>query len=247
VILRLENASKRFRRQGRDCLALDNVSLEVDRGQMVGIFGPSRAGKTTLLRISAGLLRQDGGSVLFDGERLDAMSRRSWKHFRRCEVGCIWSDPQIRDGFSVLENVAFPLLAARHDHAVAKRRAREALAACGAEHCVGMATRELSDGELQRVAIARALAIEPRLLLADAPASRLSPAEQEQIMELLASFAQDAKGAVLVADANPELLLRAAPILYLRDGELINPSSSEQGGGKVYDLSKRLGRAASDA
>jgi ABC-type lipoprotein export system ATPase subunit len=217
---------------------------------MVGVFGPSRAGKTTLLRIVAGLLRPDTGGVFFDGERLDRMSRSEWRHFRRFEVGCVWADAKLREGFSVLENVAFPLLAAHRDQRVAKRRAHEALAACGAEHCVGMALDDLSDGESERLAIARALVIEPRLLLADAPASRLSPVEQEQIMALLASFASEANGAVLVAHSNAELLLRADPLLYLRDGELINPDQDgpkASDGARVYQLDLPSRRAAGDA
>jgi putative ABC transport system ATP-binding protein len=246
VILRLEDVSKRYLRSQGDRVALDQVSLELERGQIAGIFGPSGAGKTTLLRIAAGLLPPDSGSVYYDGERIDEMSRSELIRFRRREVACVWADSELRDGFGVLENVALPLLVDRRDGRAAERRAREALVVCDAEHCVGMELDELSDGERQRVAVARALVNEPRLLLADGPVSRLSSAEQAQIMGLLASLARDAKVAVLVADSDAETLLRADPILYLRDGRLIAPASrGEQG--KVYPFPHASPRAAADA
>jgi ABC-type lipoprotein export system ATPase subunit len=110
-----------------------------------------------------------------------------------------------------------------------------------------MELRELSDGERQRVDIARALITEPRLLLADGPASKLSLVEQEQIMVLLSSLAREARVAVLIADSNAEALLRADPILYLRDGKLVNPEPISERG-RVYRFpSSESRRSAADA
>jgi ABC-type lipoprotein export system ATPase subunit len=106
---------------------------------------------------------------------------------------------------------------------------------------------KLSDGERQRVAIARALVTEPRLLLADGPASRLSPVEQEAIMLLLGSLAREAKVAVLIADSNAEALLRADPILYLADGTLVNPEPRSEQGRIVRFPAGGSRRAAADA
>jgi putative ABC transport system ATP-binding protein len=248
VILRLEQICKRYPRAGGGGkLALDRVSLEVDRGQVTGIFGPSGSGKTTLLRIAAGLQTPDSGTVTYNGERIDEMSPAERTRFRRREIACVWAAAPWQERLSVLDHVALPLLVDRRDHRSAERRAREALLVCEAEQCAGMELHELSDGERQRVAIARALVSEPRLLLADGPASSLSLVEQEGIMVLLSSLASEAKVAVLITDSDAEALLRADPILYLCDGRLVNPEPASERG-RIYRFPpERSRRTAADA
>lgn len=246
-MLRLERISKRYSRPDGTRVALDGVSLELNRGQIVGIFGPSGSGKTTLLRIAAGLQRPDSGTVTYNGERLDRMSAGERTRFRRREIACVWASQSSQERLSVADHVAMPLLVDRCGRRSAERRVREALLACEAEQCLGMELRELSDGERQRVAIARAIVSEPRLLLADGPASNLSLIEQERIMVLLLALARQARVAVLITDSDAETLLRADPILYLRDGKLIDPEPMSELG-KVYRF-PRVGsrRAAADA
>jgi putative ABC transport system ATP-binding protein len=246
-MLRLENVSKRYSRPDGDRVALDNLSLQLERGTIMGIFGPSGSGKTTLLRIAAGLRRPDRGIVTYDGERLDQMSGAERTRFRRREIACVWTSRSWQEKLSVRDHVAMPLLVDHCGRRSAERRTREALLACEAEHCVDMKLGELSDGERQRVAIARALIAEPRLLLADGPASNLSLVEQEGIMVLLSSLAREARVAVLITDSNAEALLRADPILYLRDGKLVNPEPMSELG-RVYRLpSGGSRRSAADA
>lgn len=248
MILGLEGICKRYQRPGGGWkVALDRVSLELDRGQIVGIFGPSGSGKTTLLRIAAGLQSPDSGTVLYNGERLDEISADERTRFRRREIACVWAAQSWQERLSVLDHVAVPLLVDRRDHRFAERRAREALLVCEAEQCLGMELHELSDGECQRVSIARALVTEPRLLLADGPASSLSLVEQEEIMVLLASLAREAKVAVLITDSDAEALLRADPILYLCDGKLVDPEPASERGRVIRFQPAPSRRAASDA
>jgi putative ABC transport system ATP-binding protein len=246
MLLRVERVTKHYPRPTGDKIALDDVSLAVDRGQILGIFGPSGSGKSTLLRIAAGLLRPDSGSVIYNGERLDAMSSAERSRFRRREIACIWSGAVIPDGLSVVDHVAVPLLVDSRDHRAAERRAREALLACEVEQCSDLQMEDLSDGERERASIARALATEPRLLLADGPASRLSLIEQEQIMALLASLAEDAKVAVLVTDSNADPLLRCDPVLYLNEGKFANAAPPAQLG-RVYPFPAKPAQSAADA
>jgi putative ABC transport system ATP-binding protein len=242
--LRLERISKRY--PGAERPALDAVSLELSRGQMIGIYGHSGAGKTTLLRIAAGLLAPDSGSVSYNGVRLGEMSASERVRHRRREIACVWAAQSWQERLGVLEHVALPLLVDRRDHRSAERRAREALLACEAEQCVGMACEELSDGQRERVAIARALVSEPRLLIADGPASRLSRIEGEAIMALLGSVAREAGTAVLVADSDAEALLGAEEILYLHDGRLVNPEERRELA-RLYRLPSAVSRRAATA
>lgn len=235
VILRFEEVCKSYQRRGGSKIALDHVSFELERGQIMGIFGPSGAGKTTMLRIAAGLEAPDGGIVTYKDERLDEMSTAQHRRYRRREVGCIWAGQPWVPALSVCEHVELPLLIDGAEKEVAERRALKFLLACEADECADLAPEELSDGERQRVAIARALITEPHLLLVDGAVSGLSIVEQEQIMELLAALAHQAKVAVLVADTNAGQLLRVDPIIYMRDGKLIGAEPPDERG-KLYTL-----------
>jgi ABC-type lipoprotein export system ATPase subunit len=270
MILSLDRISKRYDGPRGPRVALADVTLDVQRGQMVGVFGPSGSGKTTLLRIAAGLQAPDGGMVRYGGEPLWGLPAAERTRLRRREIACVWAqDEHVR--LSALDHVAVPLLVDGRDRRGAHRRAREALLACEAEHCAEAELHQLSDGERQRVQIARALAIEPRLLLADGPASSLSLVEQEAIMALLGALAREARVAVLIADSDAEALIGADPIHYLNAGRLAGASGGGGGAGegrlagasggdagvggrlaggergRVYPFPERSRRAAADA
>jgi putative ABC transport system ATP-binding protein len=245
--LSLERVSKRFERKGAPGkLALDDVSLDLERGQILGVYGPRGAGKTTLLQIAVGLQAPDSGTVSYDGRPLHELPAGELLRLRRREIACVWPAQSAQAGLEVLEHVAMPLLVDGHDHRGAARRARQALTACEAEQCAGMMLEELSDGERQCVEIARAIVIEPRLLLADGPARNLSFIEQEAIMVLLQALAYEANVAVLVTDSEATALIRADPLLYLNDGRLVNAPTPAKGG-KVYEFPGRSRQAAADA
>lgn len=246
VILRFEQVCKSFRRREGSKLALDRVSFELERGQIIGIFGPSGAGKTTLLRVAAGLEAPDSGSVTYNDERLDEMSTAQRRRYRRRDVGCVWAGQPWMPGLSVCEHVELPLLIDGCENRTVDRLARKFLLACEADECADLMPDELSDGERRRAAIARALIIEPRLLLVDGAVSGLSIVEQEQIMELLAALAHEAKVAVLVADTNADQLLRVDPIVYMRDGKLIGAEPPDERG-KLYTLPTPACPSAADA
>jgi ABC-type lipoprotein export system ATPase subunit len=235
VILRFEQVCRSYQRRGGSKIGLDQVSFELEGGQIMGIFGPSGAGKTTLLQVAAGLETPDSGIVTYKDERLDEMSTAQHRRYRRREVGCVWAGQPWVPGLSVCEHVELPLLIDGCESRVAGRLARKFLLACEADECADRTPEELSDGERQRVAIARALITEPRLLLVDGAVSGLSIIEQEQIMELLAELADKANVAVLVADTNAVQLLRVKPIIYMRDGKLIGTEPPNERG-KLYKL-----------
>jgi putative ABC transport system ATP-binding protein len=242
VVLRLEDICKRYtHRSSEERVALEGVNLTVDRGQMVGLFGPTGSGKTTLVRIAAGLLKPDGGTVFYRDRRVGEMSSRERMLLRRREIGCVWAGQAAPQGLSVLEHVAMPLLVDGRDHHAAERQAHETLLACEADQYAGLAVAELSGGERQRVALARALVSEPRLLLADAGISGLSLVERETVIRLMRSLARDAKVAVLITDSSAAALIGADPVLYLRDGQLVNPAPTAEHG-QVLPFPPRVAR-----
>jgi putative ABC transport system ATP-binding protein len=234
MILRLDQVSKSYMRGGQSRLALDSVSLELHPGELIGVFGISGSGKTTLIRVAAGLETPDSGFVSYKGERLDRMSAKQQRRYRRREVGCVWGAQPWEHGLSVLEYVALPLLIDGCDYRTAERTARKFLLACEAEQCLGSDPQRLSDGERQRVEIARALVIEPRMILMDGALSHLALMEQEGIMLLLKSMAREARVAVLVTDSGAGAMLGADSIRYLSDGKLAGEDAAASMGEVVW-------------
>lgn len=222
AILELEHVSKRYARRPTATVALEDVSIELDRGEVMGVFGPVGSGKTTLLRVAAGLEPADAGHVLFDGEPLDLMSPRRRSRYLRREVGCAWAAEEWSPGLTAIEHVALPLLVDHCDRRSAERRARRAMAACGVDGYEDAEPAELSDGERQLVAVARAMVIEPKLLLLDGMAAGLSLLEQDTLAALLASLADELGTAVLATAREAAALPRTTPLLYIRSGRLIN-------------------------
>lgn len=245
TLLSLREVCKRYSVPGGQRIALQNVSLQIERGEMVGLYGPSGAGKSTLLRIAAGLLAPDSGQVLYAGERLNAMSAGERQRLRRREISCVWSGAESHPRLTAIDHVAVALLVDGRDRRRALRGAQEALLACEVEQCAQMELCELSGGERQRVEIARAIVTEPKLLLADSPASSLSLIEQETVIALLRGLAHDARVAVLVADSDAETLLGAQTILCLSAGRLIDTAPANQNA-RVYRLPLPGSPAAAD-
>lgn len=221
MILEFDSVTKAYAQAGRRVVALADVSLEIGRGEFAALYGPSRSGKTTLLRLAAGLDTPDSGSVTYWGMRLDRMSDRDRTRYRREEVGSVWRTPPSLPGLNVLDTVAFGHLLQSRDRTEARRRAKRLLDVFGAHHCAEASPQELSDGERQRVALAQALVNDPPLLIADEPTMNLGPVERDSILELFQVLATEKKMAVLVTGTNALEVLRANPIFGIEAGKLI--------------------------
>lgn len=237
AVLRLEGIVKRYVRGGRELSVLGGVSLELAAGQVVGVFGASRSGKTTLLRIACGLERPDAGTVLVCGQLLDGISRSEHQKLLRRRIGCVWGGEFWPEGLSVSEQVALPLLLDGCERRAALGRARELMELFGVGQCARAGLRAISDGERQRLALARALVTDPVLLLADCALANLSLLEQEELTLQLASLARERGLSVLVTDTGAGAVLGADRVFYLREGRLLGADPVQRLGGEVVELS----------
>jgi putative ABC transport system ATP-binding protein len=234
MLLRLESATRTYRRGSQLVRALRGVSLELRAGELVAVWGGGRAGKTTLLRLLAGIERPDEGTVLYQGRSLGAMSEDELADYRLSELGCVWTVWSPIPGYSVVEYVALPLLG-RGLGRRSRLRARETLSRVGAGDCADAPMNQLSDGERLRVALAQALVREPRLLLADEPMANLDPLERSSIFDLFDAEVRE-RGVTVVATATHVMDLLGATATYsLVDGRLI-ASGRDDGGGRVIDF-----------
>ena len=228
TLLSLAGISKRFARGYREVEALAGIDLDVEPGDFVAIWGGSRSGKTTLLRVAAGIEAPDAGSVTFDGRDLTAASRRARARLLLTDVGCVWQTGRITRGLSVLDHVALPRFKER-SHAQARREAHEMLERVGTPQAATARWHELTDGERTRVALAHALIRRPRLLLADEPTANLNMIEREQVLGVLRSVADEAGVAIVMTAPDAPNLLQSHRLMSLDGGRLIKPRSEQRG------------------
>lgn len=197
---------------------LRDISLEVTRGETVGLVGPSGSGKSSLLMLMGGLERATGGSVQALGQDLTAMGEDALARFRRGHMGVVFQSFHLIPTMTALENVATPLeLAGAAD---AFERAEAELTSVGLGDRVHHYPSQMSGGEQQRVALARAAAPRPDILLADEPTGNLDGANGQAIMDMLFGL-RDLHGSTLVLVTHaPELAARCDRVVTLRDGRI---------------------------
>jgi putative ABC transport system ATP-binding protein len=217
-VITLEDVGLTLRGNAGPVEVLRGVSLEVARGETLGLVGPSGSGKSSLLMLMAGLETATSGRVTALGQDLTAMGEDALARFRRDHMGVVFQSFHLIPTMTAIENVATPLeLAGRRD---AFERAAAELDAMGLGSRRDHYPAQLSGGEQQRVALARASAARPEILLADEPTGNLDGATGEAIVRLLFEM-RDRHGATLVLVTHaPELARRCDRVLHLRDGTL---------------------------
>lgn len=179
---------------------LDDVTFEVWPGESVAILGQRRAGKTTLLRIAAGIEAPDAGVVRLDGEALGELTATA-RTRRLRTVGLAPKEWRVARGKPVLDHVALPLLAEGRPLVTAHAKAHELLEQVDAGHCAGALAEELAPIDETRAALAQALAREPRLLLVDEPGAMVAPEERDDLLALLRDIAAERPRLALVITA----------------------------------------------
>ena len=206
------------RRHPPDIVAVDDVSLSIERGEFVVLTGPSGSGKTSLLSLIGGLDRPTSGRVLIDGTPLDEI--RSDRYHREV-VGFVFQHHNLLGHLPARGNVEIPLIGAGIGRRERRERAEALLGEVGLGHRVDALSSTLSGGERQRVAVARALANDPRLLLADEPTGALDSESAERVLDLLEDARERRGATLLVVTYDPLLGDRADRVLHLRDGRLV--------------------------
>jgi len=227
TLLALEQVRKSYWRGRHEIVVLDDVSLDVESGELVAVFGQRAAGKTTLLRIAAGIERPDAGRVRFEGQQLGTGRGRRLAGLH-ARIGWVGRQGPFASGMRMLDHVALPLLRSVLAEE-AERRATRALKRVGAGDLAGARWHELSDAERTLVTIAHAAVREPALLLADDPTSGLGLEERETILGLLRGMAEEQRMAVLATVPEIPDALRSHRVMSLGDGELIQAVRRDPG------------------
>ncbi|ORI12701.1 ABC transporter ATP-binding protein [Rhodococcus sp. 1168] len=216
----LTAASLRFGDGDSTVLALDNVDLEVPRGELLAIVGPSGAGKSSLLAVAGGLSRPSSGSVFIDGVDVTAMPNRSLAKLRRDKVGFVFQSGNLIPALTARDQLRFvPKITGRPG-----RDVEELLDAVGMSHRANRRPGQLSGGERQRVGIARALMSSPTLLLVDEPTASLDRKRSHEVVQLLARETHEAGVATIMVTHDHDVLVHCDRVLEMVDGQL-HPST----------------------
>ena len=217
-MLEIKNASKVYGEGEGRVVALDDVSLQIEKGGFVSITGPSGSGKSTLLNIIGGLERLSAGEIILDGGRIDNLSEDAFVEIRRGKIAYVFQQYHLLQSLTALENVLLPLVfQSRNGHS---ERALELLKRVGLEKRMHHRPSELSGGEQQRVAIARALVTAPSLILADEPTGNMDRKTGDEIIGLFDELNREGHTIVMVTH-NPEIAAHTRETIALQDGRVV--------------------------
>jgi len=198
--------------------AVDGVSLRVDPGELLALYGPSGSGKSTLLELIAVLLAPDSGAVLLDGREISAFSEDAAADYRLNQLGYVEQQPDLLEGATVREQAQLKLWLS--DPSDAETRVRPLLERLGLGERLNHPTRQLSIGERQRLAIAVALSTDPRLLLADEPTGNLDSQRSREVLTLLRDICHEREVAMVLVTHDAQAAAFADRVLELRDGRI---------------------------
>lgn len=220
-LLEVQGLERTFSQGGETLTVLQNLSLSLEKGEMVALVGPSGAGKSTLLQMIGLLDSPTAGSIHINGQAVTGQSEQQRTMLRREFIGFVYQFHYLLPEFSAIENVILPQMIAGKTRAAAREHATKLLTALGLAHRLEHRPARLSGGEQQRVAIARALANSPKLLLADEPTGNLDPQTAADVFEILVELVKTTGIGAIVATHNLDLAEKMDRIFELKGGRLL--------------------------
>ncbi len=219
-LVQVRGLTKIYKRGSERLTVLDNLDLDVARGDFVALMGPSGSGKTTLLNLIGGIDRPDSGSVQVGDRSIDQLSDRALAHWRSAHVGFVFQMFNLLPVLSAERNVELPLLLTGMSGSERRRRARTALSLVGLEDRASHKPAQLSGGQEQRVGIARAIVTDPELLLCDEPTGDLDRKSGDEILELLVALNESQGKTIIMVTHDPHAAERAKRTVHLDKGRL---------------------------
>jgi putative ABC transport system ATP-binding protein len=228
ALIEVQDVSKLYGFGDATTLALDEVSLKIEKGEFVAVMGPSGCGKSTLMNLIGLLDRPSHGNYRFDGKPVARLRQNQAAKLRRDSIGFIFQNFNFLPRLTTLENVALPLVYKGMSVNRRLRQASEMLERVGVQNREYFLPGQLSGGQAQCAAIARALVNNPKLIIADEPTGNLDSASSLLVMELLADIHKTGNTVIFVTH-NPELTRYATRVIYMHDGQVIHDEKTAIG------------------
>ncbi len=240
AVIELKDVSKIYGFGNATTVALDEVSLTIEKGEFVAIMGPSGSGKSSLLNIIGLLDRPTHGTYTLSNRIVSRLRPNRLAKARRDHIGFVFQSFNLLPRLTAIENVALPLAYRGMSHVRRLKQASQALEQVGLSDREYFLPKALSGGQAQRVAIARALVNSPSLIIADEPTGNLDSAASKVVMEILAEL--HATGStILMVTHNPELTRYATRVLYMHDGGIVYDEQT-----KIGEIPRRARRGGQE-
>lgn len=252
TVLRIENIEKYYGNKSNLTKALDRISLEVEKGEFVGIMGASGSGKTTLLNCIATIDRVTSGHIYVGGEDITKLKGNALNTFRREQLGFIFQDFNLLDTLTAYENIALALSIQNVKPGDIKERVMSMAGHLGIVEVMNKYPYQMSGGQKQRVASARALITNPKLVLADEPTGALDSKAARHLLESLKDMNESAKATILMVTHDAFTASYASRVVFIKDGQIFNEIRRGQDDrktffNKIIDVVTMLGGDLNDA
>jgi putative ABC transport system ATP-binding protein len=219
-LILIDNIHKVYKMDSVETVALNGVTLTINRGDFKAIMGPSGSGKSTMMHIIGCLDRPTAGRVLWEGSDVSKLSDDELAMIRNRKIGFVFQSFYLLPRYTALQNVELPLIYRGIPPRERREKARRLLELVGLGDRIDYRPTQLSGGQQQRVAIARALAVEPAILLADEPTGNLDSKSSHEIMELISELHGQGLTIVLVTH-EPDIASYAREIVRMADGKIV--------------------------
>ncbi|MCM1489225.1 MAG: ABC transporter ATP-binding protein [Muribaculum sp.] len=220
-MITLQNINKIYRTDEIETQALENVNIEIDKGEFVSIMGPSGCGKSTLLNIIGLLDTPTSGTVNIDGTNVEGMKDAQMAAFRNSKLGFVFQSFHLIDSLNVIDNVMLPLQYRKMSGSEREKRAKQVLERVGLSHRMRHRPSQLSGGQCQRVAIARAIVGNPEIILADEPTGNLDSKMGAEVMDLLHQLNKEDGRTIVMVTHNEQQAEMTDRIIRFFDGRQV--------------------------
>ena len=221
AMIKLTGINKIYRTNEIETLALENVNLDVAKGEFVSIMGPSGCGKSTLLNIMGLLDAPSSGKIEINGTSVESMKDKELAAFRNKTLGFVFQSFHLINSLNVIDNVELPLLYRKMAAKERTRLAKEVLERVGLSHRMRHMPTQLSGGQCQRVAIARAIVGNPEIILADEPTGNLDSKMGAEVMELLHKLNKEDGRTIVMVTHNEEQAKHTSRTIRFFDGRQV--------------------------
>jgi putative ABC transport system ATP-binding protein len=218
--VRLQNLTKRYKRGNEVIHALDDVTLDINKGEFVAVVGRSGSGKTTMLDVMGLLLRPTSGSLFIDDIDTSKLGDRELARVRAHRIGFVFQEYNLLSGLNVLENVMLPLRYVK-DGKTGRPRALELIDRVGLTDRIRHRPTELSGGQAQRVAIARSMVNSPSLILLDEPTGAVDTETAQQLVDLLKRLNREDQVTIVIVTHDLDIAGQASRHIRLKDGKVM--------------------------
>jgi len=219
-VILIDQISKKYGSLDNQVVAVDNVSLTINRGEFTALVGPSGSGKTTVLNLMSGLDVPSGGKIFLAGKNISEMHGNDLSDFRRDHIGFIFQSYNLIPVLTAFENVEYILLLQNIPEEERKQRVQSILKEVGLEGREHRKPSELSGGQQQRVAVARALVSNPDIILADEPTANLDSHTGSALLDMMKELNESKKITFVFSTHDSMIMERAKRLVYLKDGKV---------------------------